>query len=222
MSDCIFEIHQLWKPGFSRVYSNSFCSCSFEPEIKKKKGQSSYKMYSNNILNSQVSMTILNAHTKEGRKLIVCTSYIRYLMSTHFLRIFFFCTQINGFKYRIRIILFANWFPVISFSRKTVYQNVPRSITAIFTDNVRCQRENFSPNWQKAPPHTNATAIRILSRLASSLFFFYIVHPPPMQINLLHIAGDIPRTCAASFTRGDSARKTVMSVTLSIIYLQIV
>ena len=33
VSDWIFEIHQLWQSGFSRVYSNSFCSCSFEPEI---------------------------------------------------------------------------------------------------------------------------------------------------------------------------------------------
>ena len=27
VSDCIFEIHQLWQSGFSRVYSNSCCSC---------------------------------------------------------------------------------------------------------------------------------------------------------------------------------------------------
>ena len=33
--DCIFEIHQLWQSGFSRVYFNSCCSCSFEPEIIK-------------------------------------------------------------------------------------------------------------------------------------------------------------------------------------------
>ena len=38
--DCIFEIHQLWQSGFSRVYSNCCCSCSFEPEIIKT-GQSS-------------------------------------------------------------------------------------------------------------------------------------------------------------------------------------
>ena len=31
--DCIFEIHLLWQSGFSRVYSNCCCSCSFEPEI---------------------------------------------------------------------------------------------------------------------------------------------------------------------------------------------
>ena len=31
--DCIFEIHQLWQSGFSRVYSNSCYRCSFEPEI---------------------------------------------------------------------------------------------------------------------------------------------------------------------------------------------
>ena len=60
--DCIFEIDQLWQSGFSRVYSNC-CSCSFEPEIIKI-GQSSHKMYSNNIVNFQESTTILNACTK--------------------------------------------------------------------------------------------------------------------------------------------------------------
>ena len=33
--DWIFEIHHLWQSGFSRVYSNSYCSCSIESEIKK-------------------------------------------------------------------------------------------------------------------------------------------------------------------------------------------
>ena len=64
VSDCIFEIHQLWQSGFRRMYSNCCCSCSFEAEILKI-GQSSHKMYSNNILNFQESMTILNAHTKK-------------------------------------------------------------------------------------------------------------------------------------------------------------
>ena len=32
---CIFEIHQLWQSVFSRVYSNCWCSCSFEAEIIK-------------------------------------------------------------------------------------------------------------------------------------------------------------------------------------------
>ena len=41
VSDCIFEIHLLWQSGFSRVYSNSCCSCWFEPEIIKI-GQSSW------------------------------------------------------------------------------------------------------------------------------------------------------------------------------------
>ena len=35
MSDGIFQIHQQRQSGFSRVYSNSCCSCSFEPEIIK-------------------------------------------------------------------------------------------------------------------------------------------------------------------------------------------
>ena len=73
--DCIFEIHQLWKSGFSRVYSNSCCSCSFEPEIIKI-GQSSYYIYSNNIVNFQESTTILNACTQKIWKLNECTTYM--------------------------------------------------------------------------------------------------------------------------------------------------
>ena len=57
--DCIFEIHQLWQSGFSRVYSNC---CSFEPKIIKV-DKSSHKMYSNNILNFQECTTILNGCT---------------------------------------------------------------------------------------------------------------------------------------------------------------
>ena len=61
--DWIFEIHQLWQSGLSRVYSDSCCSCLFEPEIIKI-GQSSHKRYSNNLLNNQESTTILNACAK--------------------------------------------------------------------------------------------------------------------------------------------------------------
>ncbi len=50
VSDCLFEIHQLWQSGFSRVYSNCCCSCSFKPEIIKI-GRPSHKIYSNDILN---------------------------------------------------------------------------------------------------------------------------------------------------------------------------
>ena len=62
--DCIFEIHQLWQSGFSRMYSNCCCSSTFEPEIIKI-DQSTYKMYSNNIVNFQESTTILNACIKK-------------------------------------------------------------------------------------------------------------------------------------------------------------
>ena len=67
--DCIFEIHQLWQSGFSRVYSNCCCSCSFEPETIKI-GQSSHRMYSNNILNFQESTPILNSCTKKSGNLL--------------------------------------------------------------------------------------------------------------------------------------------------------
>ena len=73
--DCIFEIHQLWRQsGFSRVYSNCFCSCLFEPKIIKI-SQSSHDMDSNSIQNFQESTSILNACTKKAWKLIEGTSY---------------------------------------------------------------------------------------------------------------------------------------------------
>ena len=65
----IFEIHQQWQSGFSRVYSDCCFSCSFEREIIKI-GQSSHKMYSNNILNFQESTIILNACTKRSGYLL--------------------------------------------------------------------------------------------------------------------------------------------------------
>ena len=68
-SECIFENHQLWQSGFSRVYSNCCCRCWYESEIIKI-GQSSHKMYSNNILNFEESTTILNACTKKYRNLL--------------------------------------------------------------------------------------------------------------------------------------------------------
>ena len=80
LSDCIFEIHQLWQSDFSRVYSNSCRSCFFESEIIKI-GESSYNMYSNNKRNFQESTTILNAHTKIVWKLLVCTLYIMFLLN---------------------------------------------------------------------------------------------------------------------------------------------
>ena len=67
------DCHSWWiskmQSGFSRVYSNCCCSYSFEAEIIKI-GQSSHKMYSNNILNFQESMTILNACTKKVGNLL--------------------------------------------------------------------------------------------------------------------------------------------------------
>ena len=85
--DCIFEIHQLWQSDFSRVYSNSCCSCSFEPEIIKI-GQSSHKMYSNSKVNFQESTTILNAQQKR------LETYWRHLV---------FCKQISLQAFNVRV-----------------------------------------------------------------------------------------------------------------------
>ena len=72
VSDCIFEMRQ---SSFSRVNSNSCCSCSLGPE-NIKIGQSSYKMYSNNIVNFQESKTIQMPVQKKVGKLIEFTTYI--------------------------------------------------------------------------------------------------------------------------------------------------
>ena len=62
VSDCIFE--QLWQSGFSRVYSNCCCSCWFEPEIIKI-GQSSHKMYSNNIVQKSLETYWMHHYSQE-------------------------------------------------------------------------------------------------------------------------------------------------------------
>ena len=74
--DYIFEIRQQWQSGFSRVYSNCCCSCSFEAEIIKI-GQSSHK-----ILNFRKSTVILNACTKKSGNLLN-SSHTHTLTHTH-------------------------------------------------------------------------------------------------------------------------------------------
>ena len=81
--DWIFEIHQRWQSGFSRVYSKSCCSCSFECEIINM-GQSSHKMYINNILNFQESTTILNICIKKSRnapRIYIFREIFRFVLS---------------------------------------------------------------------------------------------------------------------------------------------
>ena len=72
------------------MYSNCCCSCSFEPEIIKI-GQSSHKMYSNNILNYQEFMTILNACTKKSGNVLNAphiNHYLNYSCQDHYLKFY--------------------------------------------------------------------------------------------------------------------------------------
>ena len=80
----IFEIHQLWQSGFSRVYSNCCLRCLFESEIIKI-GQSCHKTYSNNIVNFQESTRILNACTKKFWKIIEGTTYVFFFFDGLFI-----------------------------------------------------------------------------------------------------------------------------------------
>ena len=88
-----FEIHLLWQSSFSRMYSNFCCSCSFEPEIMKI-GQSSYKMYSNNIQNFQ-EYTILNSSTKKSGNLAYASLSLRTVIQVFSAVIWFQGTDSN-------------------------------------------------------------------------------------------------------------------------------
>ena len=115
MSRLHFWNSQLWQSGFSRVYSNSCCSYSFEPEIIKI-GQSSHKMYSNNILNFQESTTILNACTKKSGNLLnaPCT-YI----------IFFFFLNLQRSKtFRQLTLIGHSQTQILELKRSQSYQNI--------------------------------------------------------------------------------------------------
>ena len=89
----------------SRVYFNCSCRCSFEPEIIKM-GQSSHKIYSNNIVNFQESTTILNACTKKksGNLLKVLRIYLSIYLSIY-LRMFISIYQCMLFSLDLSIYL---------------------------------------------------------------------------------------------------------------------
>ena len=106
VSVCIFEIHQLWQSGFCRMYSNCCCSCSLEHEIIKF-GSSSHKMYSNNILNFQEIMTILNACTKKVCRLIEWPSYLSIYLSIYLLQPM--NVYMNGYIYLYGTGPLASW-----------------------------------------------------------------------------------------------------------------
>ena len=82
VSDCIFEIHQLWSSGFIRVYFNCCRSCSFEPETIEI-GKSSHKTYSNYIVNFQESDDNFKCLYKKVWKLMEFTTYISLYISLY-------------------------------------------------------------------------------------------------------------------------------------------
>ena len=120
--DWIFEIHELWQSGFCGVYFNSSYSCPFESEIIKI-SQSSHKIYSNNIVNFQVSTTILNACTKKVWKPIEGNTYILLIalceMNINCCRRCLWC---NGYRRRkwTRRHEFKSWTRLIAFHRALI------------------------------------------------------------------------------------------------------
>ena len=132
-SDCIFEIHQLWQSGFSRVYSNCCCSCSLEPEIIKS-GQSSHKMYSNNILNIQESTTILNACTKKKNsgnllnapRIFIKGSYftmicVRFCCCVKWIHSFNFITVNSWICHAMNLLIALQIHPMLNFTLVSVF-----------------------------------------------------------------------------------------------------
>ena len=95
------------------MYSNYCCSCLFEP------GQSSHKMYSNNILNFQVSTTILNACTKKSGNLLKAPRIINCLL-------IFILLKYE--VYIILIILFTNPSARAGYDTRSIFK---RSLTGL-------------------------------------------------------------------------------------------
>ena len=85
MSDFVFEIHQLWQLGFSRVYSNCCCSSSFKSEIIKI-GQSCNMMYSNNSEFSRVYDNFKCPYQKslENYRMHFVPPFFKYSLSDSF------------------------------------------------------------------------------------------------------------------------------------------
>ena len=126
--DCIFEIHQLWQHGCSRVYSNSYCRCSFEPKIIKI-SQSSHNLDSNNIVNSQESRTILNACTKKVWELIQGKTYI-YI----YIYISFFYFLSRGIIY-IYVYIYIYIYKVANFTYLYIYIYICKDLV-VHTENI--------------------------------------------------------------------------------------
>ena len=94
------------------MYSNCYCRCSFEAEIIKI-GQSSYKMYSNNIVNFQESTTILNASIKKSGNLlnapriyITICSYLASFCHNLFIYISFFLSFFDSLSLSLYIYIY--------------------------------------------------------------------------------------------------------------------
>ena len=119
--DCIFEIHQLWQSGFSRVYSNCCCSCSFEREIIRT-GQSSHKMYSNNIVNFQESTIILNASTKKkSGNLLKAHVYVSVCAYTYvYAHTHIYCIHTQSHIYIFIYKLFPHQMQLVTFNKSQV------------------------------------------------------------------------------------------------------
>ena len=142
------------------MYSNCCCSCSFEPEIIKI-GQSSHKMYSNNILNFQESTTIFNACTKKVWKLIECTMYFLFF---HLLQI---CRP-----------LFVSFYHPINptYSDYKKNMNLTLSIPLFMSSKIFCTSETFTLFIQKW--HTSTCPKYPTEEMSATKFYRNVIHSP--------------------------------------------
>ena len=131
--DCIFETHQLWQSGFSRVYSNCCCSCWFEPEIIKI-GQSSLKIYSNYILKiSRVYDNFKYLYKKKSGNLLkapLCLAKAVHLLSIRY-RTLIYPIELNGISYMHRLCQYYSTWTLT----KRIEKNLDGNFTRILRNN---------------------------------------------------------------------------------------
>ena len=214
--DCIFQNHQLWQSSFSRVYSNSCCSCSFKPEIIRI-GQLSNKMYSNIIPKFSRIYDNFKCLYKKVWKLIEGTTYI------FFLRIFlwynnlcvcmYVCVILGMSFSKFILTISPSLFFTISWSL-SLSLSLSLSFIHLFFLNILPQISiTYNPVIACVIPEMNFSISLWLSSLLHFLLFYQFLRPARTYIQqLCEDTGCNPEDLPEAMSDREKWRETVRDI----------
>ena len=138
------------------MYSNCCCSCSFEAEIIKI-GQSSHKMYSNNIMNFQVSTTILNACTKKSGNLLKVSRIFNSMDIYAFLPIYAYKSNISFLRNALMMIIrsFVKIITTHEYIKKNLFGQILSPKNLCYTSPQLYPGDNFNLAARRMYHHTH-------------------------------------------------------------------